>query len=105
MKLHQLRYLCEVVDGNLSVSRAAERLHTSPSGISKQLRILEDELGAVLLTRKNTRITGVAKVGRAALPTIRRILKDRYRHGTPQRRTGARADTLLPVEAQRRRAA
>lgn len=76
MKLHQLRYLCEVVDSNLSVSRAAERLHTSPSGISKQLRILEEELGAVLLTRKSTRITGVTKIGRAALPTIRRILKD-----------------------------
>lgn len=76
MKLHQLRYLCEVVDSNLSVSRAAERLHTSPSGISKQLRILEEELGAVLLARKNTRITGVTKIGQAALPTIRRILKD-----------------------------
>jgi LysR family transcriptional regulator, cys regulon transcriptional activator len=76
MKLHQLRYLCEVIDSGLSVSRASARLHTSPSGISKQLKILEDELGAVLLTRRNTRITGVTRTGEAALPMIRRILQD-----------------------------
>ena len=76
MKLHQLRYLCEVIDSGLSVSRASARLHTSPSGISKQLKILEDELGAVLLTRRNTRITGVTRTGEAALPLIRRVLQD-----------------------------
>jgi len=76
MKLHQLRYLCEVIDSGLSVSRASSRLHTSPSGISKQLKILEDELGAVLLTRRNTRITGITRTGEAALPMIRRILQD-----------------------------
>lgn len=76
MKLHQFRYLCEVVDSGLSVTRAAARLHTSPSGISKQLKLLEDELGAELLTRKNTRLTGVTRTGEAALPAIRRILKD-----------------------------
>jgi LysR family transcriptional regulator, cys regulon transcriptional activator len=76
MKLHQLRYLCEVIDNGLSVSRASARLHTSPSGISKQLKILEDELGAQLLTRRKTRITGVTRSGEAALPMIRRILQD-----------------------------
>lgn len=76
MKLHQLRSLCEVVDAGLSVSRAAAKLHTSPAGISKQLKILEDTLGAVLLVRKNTRITGLTEVGQAVVPTFRRILKD-----------------------------
>ena len=76
MKLHQLRYLCEVVDNDFNVTRAAARLHTSPSGISKQLRILEDELGAELLQRRKTRITGATRVGKAALATIRKILKD-----------------------------
>lgn len=75
MKLHQLRYLCEVGDG-LSVSRAAARLHTSPAGISKQIKVLEDEFGAALLVRKNTRITGITEIGQAVLPTFRRILKD-----------------------------
>ncbi|HEY9446522.1 MAG TPA: LysR substrate-binding domain-containing protein [Burkholderiales bacterium] len=76
MKLHQLRYLCEVIDSGLNVSRASARLHTSPSGISKQLRTLEDELGVELLTRRKTRITGITPSGEAALPVIRRILND-----------------------------
>ena len=76
MKLHQLRYLCEVIDSGLSVSRASARLHTSPSGISKQLKILEDELGAELLQRRKTRITGITRKGEAVLPVIRRILND-----------------------------
>lgn len=76
MKLHQFRCLCEVVDGGLNVSRAAERLHTSPPSISKQLKNLEDELGTTLLVRKNTRILGMTETGQAVLPTIRRILKD-----------------------------
>ena len=76
MKLHQLKYLCEVIDSGLSVSRASARLHTSPSGISKQLKILEDELGAPLLKRRKTRITGITREGEAAMPMIRRILQD-----------------------------
>lgn len=76
MKLHQLRYLCEIVDSGLNVSRAATRLHTSPSGISKQLKVLEDELGVQLLARRTTRITGLTRTGEAAMPAIRRILRD-----------------------------
>lgn len=76
MKLHQLRYLCEVIDSGMSVSRAAARLHTSPSGISKQLKVLEEELGVQLLTRKRTRITGVTRTADAALPVMRRIIQD-----------------------------
>jgi len=76
MKLQQLRYLCEVIDSGLSVSKAAAKLHTVPSGISKQLKLLEDEIGLPLLQRNSTRITGISKAGAAALPTIRRILKD-----------------------------
>lgn len=76
MKLHQLRSLCEVVDSGLSVSRAALKLHTVASGVSKQLRLLEDALGTPLLERKGTRITGITEAGMTALPTIRRILKD-----------------------------
>ncbi|MGE5525802.1 MAG: LysR substrate-binding domain-containing protein [Rhodospirillaceae bacterium] len=94
MKLHQLRYLCEVIDNGLSVSRASTRLHTSPSGISKQLKILEDELGTELLTRRNTRITGVTRAGEAALPTIRRILHDVDHVRRVSRDTSARGGTL-----------
>ena len=45
MKLQQLRYLREVAKRGLNLSEAAEALHTSQPGISKQIRQLEDELG------------------------------------------------------------
>ena len=41
MKLQQLRYLCEVANQGLNLSKAAETLHTSQPGISKQIRLLE----------------------------------------------------------------
>ena len=45
MKLQQLRYLREVANQGLNLSKAAEILHTSQPGISKQIRLLENELG------------------------------------------------------------
>lgn len=76
LKLQQLRYLCEIVDRGLNVSRAAAALHTSQPGVSKQLRLLEEELGAVLMERRGTRVIGLTEAGRAALPAARRMLLD-----------------------------
>ena len=45
MKLQQLRYIWEVMQHDLNVSATAESLYTSQPGISKQIRMLEDELG------------------------------------------------------------
>ena len=45
MKLQQLRYLAAIVENDLNITAAAERLHTSQPGVSKQLKQLEDELG------------------------------------------------------------
>ena len=51
MKIQQLRYLVEVSKQGLNLSVAAEKLHTSQPGISKQIRLLEDELGVELFKR------------------------------------------------------
>jgi hypothetical protein len=51
MKLQQLRYLCQIVDSGLNVTEAAKILHTSQSGISRQVRLLEQELGTEILLR------------------------------------------------------
>lgn len=45
MKLQQLCYIVEVVNYNLNVLLTAEGLYTLQLGISKQVRMLEDELG------------------------------------------------------------
>jgi LysR family transcriptional regulator, cys regulon transcriptional activator len=76
LKLQQLRYLCEIVDRGLNVSRAAAALHTSQPGISKQIRLLEEELGVLLLERRRTRIIGVTDAASALLPTMRQMLQD-----------------------------
>ena len=76
MNLNQIRYLCEIVDRGLNVSRVAEALHTSQPGISKQIQLLEEELGVQLLERRNTRVVGLTKAGQEILPVARRMLLD-----------------------------
>jgi len=51
VKLQQLRYIWEVARNDLIVSATAERLHTSQPGVSKQIRLLEDELGVQIFLR------------------------------------------------------
>ena len=48
MKLQQLRYLVEVERRGLNVSAAAEALFTSQPGVSKQIGLLEEELGLTI---------------------------------------------------------
>ncbi|PZP62249.1 MAG: HTH-type transcriptional regulator CysB [Azospira oryzae] len=76
MKLQQLRYLCEVAKRGLNVSEAANALYTSQPGVSKQIRLLEEELGVRLFVRKGKRITEITPPGEAALAIARRILEE-----------------------------
>jgi len=76
MKLQQLRYLTEVAKRGLNLSEAAEALHTSQPGISKQIRLLEDELGVEILVRNGKRVVDVTEPGRAILGIAERILQD-----------------------------
>jgi LysR family transcriptional regulator, cys regulon transcriptional activator len=64
MKLHQLRYLCEIARQGLSFSGAAGALHTSQPGISKQIRLLEEELGVDLFIRNGNRILEMTEPAR-----------------------------------------
>ena len=76
MKLQQLRYIREVARQNLNLSRAAEILHTSQPGISKQIRDLEDELGVDIFVRHGKRVVAVTEPGKAILEIAQRMLKD-----------------------------
>lgn len=76
MKLQQLRYLVEVARQGLNISGAADALHTSQPGISKQVRLLEDELGVTVFERSGKRLTGITEPGKAVLAIAERILRE-----------------------------
>ena len=76
MKLQQLRYFLEIYRCNLNISEAAEILFTSQPGISKQIKLLEDELGVQLFVRHGKRIVAVTPPGQAVLEIAERIFRD-----------------------------
>ncbi|WP_074012509.1 HTH-type transcriptional regulator CysB [Candidatus Sodalis sp. SoCistrobi] len=74
MKLQQLRYIVEVVNHNLNVSSTAEGLYTSQPGISKQVRMLEDELGVQIFARSGKHLTQVTPAGLEIIRIAREVL-------------------------------
>jgi LysR family transcriptional regulator, cys regulon transcriptional activator len=76
MKLQQLRCLTEVARRDLNVSEAAESLHTSQPGVSKQIRALEDELGIQVFVRHGKRLVAVTEPGKAVIAIAERILSE-----------------------------
>jgi len=74
MKLQQLRYIVEVLNNNLNVSATAEALFTSQPGISKQVRMLEDELGIQIFGRSGKHLTHVTPAGQEVINIAQQIL-------------------------------
>lgn len=75
MKLQQLRYIWEVAHHDLNVSATAQSLYTSQPGISKQIRLLEDELGVEVFSRSGKHLTRITPAGEAILRTAGEILR------------------------------
>ena len=75
MKLQQLRYIWEVAHHDLNVSATAQSLYTSQPGISKQIRLLEDELGVEIFSRSGKHLTRVTPAGEAILKTAGEVLR------------------------------
>ena len=76
MKLQQLRYLAAIAENDLNITAAAERLHTSQPGVSKQLKQLEDELGFPIFLRQGRNLTRVTPAGKKVIERAQRILKE-----------------------------
>ncbi|MHA7834409.1 MAG: HTH-type transcriptional regulator CysB [Algiphilus sp.] len=76
MKLRQLHYIQEVARRGLNVTAAAEALYTSQPGVSKQIRLLEDELGIEIFVRNGKHLAEITPAGERILEHAERVLRD-----------------------------
>ncbi|MGN6653155.1 CysB family HTH-type transcriptional regulator [Trinickia sp.] len=76
MNFQQLRFMREAVRRNLNLTEVANALYTSQSGVSKQIKDLEDELGIDIFVRRGKRLTGLTEPGKAVHQLIERMLLD-----------------------------
>lgn len=74
MKLQQLRYIWEVAHHDLNVSATAQSLYTSQPGISKQIRLLEDELGVEIFARSGKHLTHITAAGEDIIKAAEEVL-------------------------------
>ncbi|MEM7217496.1 MAG: HTH-type transcriptional regulator CysB [Pseudomonadota bacterium] len=75
MKLQQLRYIWEVAHHDLNVSATAQSLYTSQPGISKQIRLLEDELGVEIFARSGKHLTRITPAGEKIIEMAGEMLR------------------------------
>ncbi|MDC0127491.1 CysB family HTH-type transcriptional regulator [Methylophilaceae bacterium] len=76
MKLQQLRCVYQIVQNKFNISKAAESLHTSQPGVSKQIQLLEDEVGIKIFQRNGKRLTGLSDAGNALYKSILEIIRE-----------------------------
>lgn len=74
MEFHQLRYFVAAAELG-SMSRAAVREHVSQPALSRQVALLERQLGVLLFERKKQRIH-LTEAGRSLLPRAKQLLCD-----------------------------
>jgi LysR family transcriptional regulator, hca operon transcriptional activator len=96
MELRHLRYFVAVADaGSLTVA-AQRMLHTSQPSLSRQIRDLEDEVGAELLTRRARGIE-LTPAGRAFLDHARSVLSQVEAAGEAARRAAHPAKPCFTI--------
>lgn len=76
MKFQQLRYLLAIADNGLNITAAAKQLYTSQPGVSKQLRLLEEELGVQLFIRNGRSLTRITPTGERIIVHARVIMRE-----------------------------
>lgn len=76
MNFQQLRIVREAVRQGFNLTEVGKTLFTSQSGVSKNIKELEDELGVELFVRRGKRLTGMTDAGQALLGVVERILLD-----------------------------
>lgn len=74
VNLQQLRFIRAVADADLNISRAAANLFTSQPGVSKQIGLLEAELGLEIFERSGKHLKALTPAGREIVARAREIL-------------------------------
>jgi len=78
MKFQQLRYLIAVHENGLNITTAARQLHTSQPGVSRQIRLLEEELGFQLFEREGRALTRTTPAGVEIISRAASILREMH---------------------------
>lgn len=73
MTLNQLRIFVAIVDAGFNITHAADRVHATQPGLSKQLKQIEEYLGVTLFVRKGKSIQQLTPAGEAILVHARRV--------------------------------
>ncbi len=105
MTLTQLRYFAAIVDSGLNITLAAERVHATQPGLSKQLKQLEEELGFLLFARKGRSLESITPSGVQVLAHARRLLAEAANirsYAANQRRDGLGRLVLATTHTQAR---
>jgi DNA-binding transcriptional LysR family regulator len=98
MQLHQLSYALAVAEER-SFTRAAARLHLAQPSLSRQVRLLEHELGVVLFNRGPGQGVTLTPDGSALLPFMQRVMADVEATGAEARALSGMARGHLAVGA------
>jgi len=76
MKLQQLRFLAAVAQNDLNLTAAAAKLHTTQPAVSKQLKLLEEELGVSIFVRNGRAFTKITPAGERVVMYAHRLLRE-----------------------------
>ena len=99
MQLHQLAYALAVAEEQ-SFTRAADRLHLAQPSLSRQVRLLEQELGVLLFNRgPGQGPVTLTPDGSALLPFMQRVLADIEATGAEARALSGMARGRVSVGA------
>jgi LysR family transcriptional regulator, cys regulon transcriptional activator len=108
MRIEQFQYLAEVVRCGHNISEAAKALGTTQPAISRQLLLLEEELGVPIFIRAKRRLLGLTEPGAAIADTARHIVDqaENVRRIASEHQGGAQAGrfTVATTHTQARHA-
>ena len=66
----------QIVQSEFNISKASEVLNTSQPGVSKQIKLLEDEIGIKIFLRNGKRLVNLTEPGELILSSIETILHE-----------------------------